>query len=63
MKLIEREPKKEILDVQKENSRREFKYFLEKNREEKEFLNIDDISDNLRRLEQLQEDLNKNRFS
>jgi len=31
--------------------------------EEEELLNIDDISYNLKRLEKLQEDLNRNKFS
>lgn len=52
--------RKEIDNI---NENKEFKQFLEKPREDKEFLNIEDISDNLRRLEKLQEDLNKNRFS
>ena len=54
--------KRETLNEFKEN-KKEFRYFLDKPREDKEFLNIEDISDNLRRLEKLQEDLNKNRFS
>jgi hypothetical protein len=52
--------RKEIDNI---NENKEFKQFLEKPREDKEFLNIEDISDNLRRLEKIQEDLNKNRFS
>ncbi|OMJ70789.1 hypothetical protein SteCoe_31160 [Stentor coeruleus] len=63
MKLAAKEQKREFFDECKENKQRDFKYFLEKNPEVKETLNIDDISDNLRRLEKIQEDLNRNRFS
>ena len=61
-----KEQKIEYVDEYQENkinNKKEFKYFLEKSKEDKEFLNIEDISDNLRRLEKLQEDLNRNRFS
>jgi hypothetical protein len=54
---------KEVRTEQFEEVRSPYRYFMEKKHSEEELLNIDDISHNLRRLEKLQEDLNKNKFS
>ncbi|OMJ87384.1 hypothetical protein SteCoe_10889 [Stentor coeruleus] len=63
IKLAAKEQKREFFDECKNPKQRDLKLNIEKSRNLKEELNLDDISDNLRRLEQLQDDLNKNRFS
>lgn len=63
IKLAAKEQKQEFFDECKNPKKRDFKLNIDKSRTPKEVLNLDDISDNLRRLEQLQDDLNRNRFS
>ena len=62
MKLAAKEQKREYIDEYRD-VRAANPHIQQRRNESDEFLNIEDISDNLRRLEKLQEDLNKNRFS